>query len=818
MLSAEEDLLKELKIKSVGHRLLMLKSIQQLRVVAGFEWTDDQQNEAHFSGSSGELTARLEDMIRERDIVIDEILKQLNQIKSEVEQLKQAESTPAPLSASSKPSLKNMKQSPSFNNLGNLKATGSQESFQSSAGNNTTAETAPEAGLIKVYGHDLRINDSADAYKTVVVNIDDTCSRVLPMAMKKWGIKDDWKKFALFKSVGGEETCLSYDDKPWALVMQSKDSPVFILKSLRTTESVILTVSDKKKTMSRFSHIMEASRQSRMSTFNDNKSISASNVSARDTSQMSKYLSSISTSSPTGATETAVAIYEYKAERDDELDVNIGDTFIIRDKTETGWWVVERDAVPGWVPSGCLVESSGENPSAPQNGFALYDYDAVGGNELSLKKDDHLVILKKYQHWFMASLDGKEGWVPSCYVGIDDQSIKKTETKLDAIEENMEESEEMKKNNSIPRRQEKHQSKASQRASAAYQEFVGGVSRLKKSSVYGNIPKFGTSSTLKTLVNASTHSNSVAGGNSHGALDKLDSLLDSFDPYLEENPSARQSMLTSAKPETRHNGDSERRLGNLINDLAQNVADLHEEVSASQAGSVDSIASAEVKAATKQLATIVSGSQQKVAKYDELTDKLADLLEECSRMAETKTVESESTRIESVNQTLVNTYTALNNVTDMLLKQAETSEDANARTLKRTSQTEYDIEDPSTKQNSQPLSTPLRGRPSKNHIFTSELVAIDNQRQLKSQQQPSSSDQSIPTSIKSSIAAPSSRKIIPYQQLVRKEVTADIDLEHLEMYLSNEECLQYLGCTCDELRDMPSWQLNQRKKRANLLI
>ena len=38
-----------------------------------------------------------------------------------------------------------------------------------------------------------------------------------------------------------------------------------------------------------------------------------------------------------------------------------------------------------------------------------------------------------------------------------------------------------------------------------------------------------------------------------------------------------------------------------------------------------------------------------------------------------------------------------------------------------------------------------------------------------------------------------------------------------QRYLSNEECLEYLGCTKEELDSMPFWQLNQRKKRANLL-
>lgn len=63
----------------------------------------------------------------------------------------------------------------------------------------------------------------------------------------------------------------------------------------------------------------------------------------------------------------ALAIYPYLADRDDEFDVNVGDTFVILNKTK-GWWVVHRDTSAtkesdivrsGWVPQGCLLETSG---------------------------------------------------------------------------------------------------------------------------------------------------------------------------------------------------------------------------------------------------------------------------------------------------------------------------------------------------------------------------------------------------------------------------------------------------------------------------
>jgi hypothetical protein len=114
------------------------------------------------------------------------------------------------------------------------------------------------------------------------------------------------------------------------------------------------------------------------------------------------------------------AIFEYKAEREDELDVNIGDSFIIMDTNTTGWWVVEKNGKTGW---GCLMENNQKTEAdpdadAPIEGTVLHDYEAIGVNELSIKKGDLVLVHKTYQHWLLADCDEKQGWVPSCYVSI----------------------------------------------------------------------------------------------------------------------------------------------------------------------------------------------------------------------------------------------------------------------------------------------------------------------------------------------------------------------------------------------------------------
>ncbi|KIK56128.1 hypothetical protein GYMLUDRAFT_47338 [Collybiopsis luxurians FD-317 M1] len=64
----------------------------------------------------------------------------------------------------------------------------------------------------------------------------------------------------------------------------------------------------------------------------------------------------------------ALAIYPYMAEQEDELDIVVGDTFVILSRRKD-WWVVQRDpngtglvnidiANQGRAPAGCLVQAA----------------------------------------------------------------------------------------------------------------------------------------------------------------------------------------------------------------------------------------------------------------------------------------------------------------------------------------------------------------------------------------------------------------------------------------------------------------------------
>lgn len=177
------------------------------------------------------------------------------------------------------------------------------------------------------------------------------------------------------------EKCLTYDDKPLQLMLDkrgsSKEQPVFYLRSIRVTESIDNLVS----------------KEMRNSGKDLRAFIKDGHLSGKDHARISKLsdatqsviLASVPvTDEPKTASQlTAVAIYEYKAERDDEFDVGIGDKFIVRDTSTAGWWIVERNGETGWVPSGILMENSNEEDGLlsvgdPVEGVALFDHVSEG--------------------------------------------------------------------------------------------------------------------------------------------------------------------------------------------------------------------------------------------------------------------------------------------------------------------------------------------------------------------------------------------------------------------------------------------------------
>lgn len=78
-----------------------------------------------------------------------------------------------------------------------------------------------------------RDNPQVEIFKSFRVSIEDPCHKVLPVALKRYQIMDDWRQYALYIVYGDQERCLGLEEKPLMLFKQlDKEGrkPMFMLR------------------------------------------------------------------------------------------------------------------------------------------------------------------------------------------------------------------------------------------------------------------------------------------------------------------------------------------------------------------------------------------------------------------------------------------------------------------------------------------------------------------------------------------------------------------------------------------------------------
>ncbi|BGP39738.1 hypothetical protein JCM10450v2_003707 [Rhodotorula kratochvilovae] len=367
----------------------------------------------------------------------------------------------------------------------------------------TASSLSPSSSRIREGSSSTSGGGGADnPYRSFRVTVEDPCYKVLPAALKKYKINDDWRLYALFICYGNTERCLAYDEKPLLLfqkLKESNDNPVFMLRHIKDIKSPIAVATAKHAARrdKRPPGIGGGVERSLMGVNRDGTANPAAagaagaganglGPNARPTRlHHPPVLLPVGKDKGDEGADAAgadgekkdeaaarknqgycIAIYPYLAEREDEFDVAVGDTFVILSKTK-GWWVVHRDqpsaslssstssnpdhsAAPrksAWVPAGCLLEtsvpplsllpSSADAASSPSlskpssssasagvpahegnaalvpippgvvvsvstPGVALMDYVPRGAGELEVRKGAQLRILKRYNHWSYA--------------------------------------------------------------------------------------------------------------------------------------------------------------------------------------------------------------------------------------------------------------------------------------------------------------------------------------------------------------------------------------------------------------------------------
>ncbi|KAF9301971.1 Adaptor for signal transduction [Mortierella antarctica] len=518
--------LKDLSIWEVGKRLVILKAIYQLKISYGISLEAGDyvppsvafENELNYQAAASLRT--VEQAVHEKDNTIQHLVREVERMSKDLTKLKdelwmmQKDQKPLPepsgsvypksngpsmLSASSTHSHHgpqspihahgpSTSRTPGYSTDSGFHSVpssphspadtrGRSSNSDASEDAKTGSPGAEGAGAIKVYGQKpSSTRDPADAFRSFRISQDDPCHKVLPAALKKYKINDDWRQYALFICYGKTERILTYNEKPLLLMKQlreNNESPVFMLKHIRQMKSPAVNTPSPPNSHPprKSSDIMnkelpmppEAMGGSQSGTSHGltlNHATNGSSLLARSgtTASMrtsSKTAASTSTpSTPTAASTnmsgsthhtssttnttgmtlapkpenyvqetveasgTAVALYEWEAKRDDELNVKVGDVFKIKSKGH-GWWVVQRDDEIGWIPASILSESSSEDGYFSAEGVAIFDFTKTGPNELSIKTGDKLKIFRRHQHWLLATCEDQRGWVPSWFVSLD---------------------------------------------------------------------------------------------------------------------------------------------------------------------------------------------------------------------------------------------------------------------------------------------------------------------------------------------------------------------------------------------------------------
>ncbi|PNS18934.1 Protein STE50 [Sphaceloma murrayae] len=76
-------------------------------------------------------------------------------------------------------------------------------------------------------------NSNIEIFKSFRVSIEDPCHKVLPVALKRYNINDDWRQYALYIVHGDQERCLGLEEKPLMLFKQldrEGRKPMFMLR------------------------------------------------------------------------------------------------------------------------------------------------------------------------------------------------------------------------------------------------------------------------------------------------------------------------------------------------------------------------------------------------------------------------------------------------------------------------------------------------------------------------------------------------------------------------------------------------------------
>ncbi|KAI9264476.1 hypothetical protein BY458DRAFT_438385 [Sporodiniella umbellata] len=230
LIHLDHESLRDLSVVTVGQRMDLLKNIYQLKLqhkIPVNEWDyipPSALYETDWLGHNGMTDYRkIEAAFQERDARIKKLTEDMGKMNNDMNMLREEinlwkqKKDPKIIPNPTKP------HKPQTSTLGEEK------------------KLINDGGAIKVYGDKIsKLEQEIESSKNVRLLIDDTTSKVICSALRKYNVASDWQQYALWIKYGtGEnvqERALGYDERPLKISQKLKDAkqnPVFVLKSLK---------------------------------------------------------------------------------------------------------------------------------------------------------------------------------------------------------------------------------------------------------------------------------------------------------------------------------------------------------------------------------------------------------------------------------------------------------------------------------------------------------------------------------------------------------------------------------------------------------
>ncbi|KAI8822259.1 uncharacterized protein EV422DRAFT_505735 [Fimicolochytrium jonesii] len=349
LLRADHDMLRALNVHSVGHRLRILTAMYNMKVALELPFEDGDYVSEHPKEQTGlkdiisqqseqpDLYTYVPDVVDAKprslpsDLIIRRLNQELDEMYASLEQLREdlkpvwelvREPQDCEHTETLKPKTNLRPQTPQVSNRDVLKREYTVD---------TSRHPVTNVLAMRVY-IDPSLNRKSEPYKTVHLSNHATINLIIPEVLRKYKLWDDPQNYEMIVLDRDDGSTRRLETYEWPLdILRDMPNARFVLKRAEGVEEMILLPGGK-----------APMRPLRIDT-NTAKSLAPSQPTN-------------SSASPSERAQ-AVAVYEYNATLADELDVSIGDRFVIARRCE-GWCEVEKDGRTGWVPSGCLAEMS----------------------------------------------------------------------------------------------------------------------------------------------------------------------------------------------------------------------------------------------------------------------------------------------------------------------------------------------------------------------------------------------------------------------------------------------------------------------------